>query len=142
MLRKCRAWVICASIVLTYFLGAQEQSTHDPHGDSLPAGAIGRLGQLAFRVAAPVEAVTYLGAGSIFLVKTRDRDYRVDACFHAGDYTGTFTSIANVVISHRFNLTVLIHTVASARCPNAVNKTETALNRFPSQPDAPRQSGR
>src|SRR5207253_1704097 len=59
--------------------------SHDAHGDPLPSGAIGRLGQLAFRVAAPVETVTYLDAGSKLLVKTRDRDYRVDGCFQLFD---------------------------------------------------------
>src|ERR1051326_7052690 len=79
-----RAWILGILTVLTPHLAAQEASK-DAHGDALPPGAVGRLGQMAFRVAAPVEAVRYLDGGRKLLVKTRHADYRVNGSFQLFD---------------------------------------------------------
>lgn len=77
--------VLWALTFLAQPLCAQVLLLKDANGDPLPPGAIGRLGNLAFRVAAPVETVRYLDGGSKFLVKTRDADYRIDGCFQLFD---------------------------------------------------------
>ena len=80
-----RVWSVWTLFLLAPILNSQQPVLKDANGDSLPEGAIGRLGQQAFRVTAPVKAVSYLDDGRIFLVRTDDRDYRVDACFQLFD---------------------------------------------------------
>src|SRR5579864_6239653 len=79
------AGVLSAFTFLAQSLCVQELVLKDANGDPLPPGAIGRLGQMAFRVAAPVEAVRYLDGGRKLLVKTGDRHYRIEACFQLFD---------------------------------------------------------
>ena len=77
---RCTA-VLWALVCFSHLLGAQENVLRDINGDPLPPGAIGRLGKMAFRLAAPASAACYLEHGSKLLVKTRDATYRTAGTF-------------------------------------------------------------
>jgi len=83
-LTRCTAFLL-AFVSFSHLLGAQENGLKDVNGDPLPPGAIGRLGKLAFRLAAPASAARYLDEGSKLLVKTHDASYRTDGTFQLFD---------------------------------------------------------
>jgi WD40 repeat protein len=98
-LARC-AGVLWTLTFLTHPLGGQEKVLKDAYGDPLPPGAIGRLGQMAFRVAAPAVAMRYVDGGSKLLVKTSDPAYRMDGVFQlfdaqSGNELNRFSSLAN-----------------------------------------------
>jgi WD40 repeat protein len=83
-LTRCTV-VLWAFVSFSHPLGAQENVLKDVNGDPLPPGAVGRLGKLAFRLAAPASAARYVDDGGKLLVKTRDASYRTDGAFQLFD---------------------------------------------------------
>jgi len=79
------AWALWLLIFLAHVLHAQEKPLKDANGDPLPLGVIGRIGQLSFRVAAPVDAAMFLDGGSKLLVRTRGAGIRDTGPFQLFD---------------------------------------------------------